>query len=110
METTYNHAKANAMYCMTVKNGAYYYLTENGGILWDGTRDMAFEAPHDSWRVIGFTTRHNGNRIITLAEAANGEDIGQGWVHDLDHGTHRMWAMPKYLRARKIIRLKGANS
>ncbi len=88
-------------YLMTLKGGAQWTLADNGRIEWDGTRKQG--AFSDDWRIIGFTRRHHSARIISLAAAAGGEDIGQGWVHDIDHGTHRMWCMPKSQRAVKVI-------
>lgn len=61
--------------------------------------------PHEGWMIVGFTTRLNAHHVITLAQAAEGADIGQGWVHDLDHGTHRMWGHPSYRRAVKVTRI-----
>jgi hypothetical protein len=33
-----------------------------------------------------------------------GANIGQGWVHDLDHGTHRIWGSPTGHRFGSLIR------
>lgn len=88
-------------YLLRLKNGSMWELDEQGRVCYDGSRGMRF-SPHDSWRILGFSTRHNANRIISLAEAAAGASIGQGWVHDLDHGTHRMWGSPSWRRAAKV--------
>ena len=88
-------------YLIRLKNGSMIETDVAGRIVYDGTRGMRF-APSDSWRIVGFSTRHNAYRIVTLAEAAAGEPIGQGWVHDVDHGTRRMWAMPRYHRAVRV--------
>lgn len=90
-------------YEMTLKDGSIWILDAEGNILRDGTRGMTF-APDGSWRILGFTTRHNGRAIISLRDAANGADLGQGWVHDCDHGTRRMWGMPRSRRAVSIQR------
>lgn len=63
-------------------------------------------APHDSWRIVGIATRHLSRALVSLAEAADGASIGQGWVHDLDHGTHRTWCMPRSNRAVKVRRIR----
>jgi len=91
-----------AAFDIRLKSGARFLVAENGRILYDGDRNMGPFS--EEWRIIGFTTRHNARRLITLQEAADGMPIGQGWVHDLDHGTHRMWAMPLYRRAVRVIR------
>lgn len=92
-----------ATYRMETKGHDYYLLAEDGGILRDGSRGMEFSG--ENWKIIGFTTRHNSSHIITLQEAIDGASIGQGWVHDLDHGAHRMWAAPSTRRAVSITRL-----
>jgi hypothetical protein len=92
------------VYRLICKRG-YFDLAANGEILYDSERN--YRRPGNDgheWKVIGFGTRHNSNQIITLEAAANGADIGQGWVHDRDHGTHRMWGMPTYRRAVKVVR------
>lgn len=53
-----------------------------------------FSLPHDSWRVIGFSTHHWGNRpTITLGMVLNDptllDDIKYVW--DVDHGTTKEW-------------------
>lgn len=88
------------VYRMTTKGHDYYLLDQDGGILRDGSRGMEFSG--ENWKIIGLTTRFNSSHIITLQEAINGVNIGQGWVHDLDHGTHRMWGSPSTRRAIKI--------
>ena len=77
-------------YKLTLKSGAVYTLDAEGCVTartegpqgWDYGR---------KWQVLGFATRYNARRIVSLADAADGAEIGQGWVHDLDHGTRRMW-------------------
>jgi hypothetical protein len=88
-------------YTLTIKGGAQFHLASDGTILWDGERNMG---PFSDWRVFGFSTRLNANRVVPLAQAAAGESIGQGWIHDLDHGTHRLWCMPRHHRAVSLVR------
>ena len=95
----------NAMYKMTLKDYSSWYLSENGRVLWDGTRRRGPFS--EEWRIIGFTTRHNAHRIISLTDAANGEDIGQGWVHDYDHGTRRMWGTSRRAVSVRLLNTKG---
>ncbi len=95
-------------YRMHLKNGAIFDLAENGRVLYDGDRGMGPFS--EEWRVIGFTTRHNAHNLVTLSDASDGQSIGQGWVHDVDHGTLRMWGMPKYRRAVKIERVMFAGN
>lgn len=103
---TLDQARAAATYALRLKDGSIWYLDADGGVLWDGSRGMGWEAPHTSWRITGFTTRHMGHYQITLDRAAQGEALGQGWVHDLDGGTHRMWCMPSLHRAVSVSRLR----
>lgn len=88
-------------YILTCKHG-YFELAQDGTILYDSDRNYRSES--GDWKILGLATRHNSNQIIPLEDAANGADIGQGWVHDLDHGTHRMWGMPTYRRAVSVRR------
>ena len=87
-------------YIMTLKSGAIWQLGDDGRVLHDGDRNMGPFS--EQWRVIGFSTRFNAHRVISLQEAADGEPIGQGWVHDLDHGFHRVWGHPSNRRAVSI--------
>lgn len=59
------------------------------------------------WRIVGFKTRHNARRTILLAEALAGEDTGQGWVVDWDHGTYRLWGSPSHRRLASIARVES---
>ena len=84
-------------------DGGYYVLAANGTILFDSSRN--YRSDSEQWRVIGIGKRHHSRDLISLSEAADGADFGQGWVHDLDHGTHRIWGMPHSRRARQVVRL-----
>lgn len=90
-----------AHYRMTTKGGAVYLLDENGAVLErsDGSRGWNYSG---KWIICGFKTRHNARRTISLEEAVNGADTGQGWVVDLDHGTYRLWGSPSDRRLRSI--------
>jgi len=91
-------------YRLWIKGGWYFILAEDGTILFDSERN--YTSTSGEWKIIGIATRHNSHRLVSLKAAANGEPIGQGWVHDLDHGTHRMWGMPKHHRAVNVEVLK----
>ncbi len=91
------------MYGIHLKSG-YVDTDSRGRITYDSRRNYSCE-PHDGWLILGISTRHNSNCIVSLERAANGESIGQGWIHDLDHGTHRIWGMPKTDRAVRVERL-----
>lgn len=78
-------------YKMRLKDGSEWILGPDGGVLYDGSRHIKFNSPHENWKIAGFSVRHNASRIITLSEAADGASLGQGWVHDFDHGSRRMW-------------------
>lgn len=89
------------MYVLTLKNGEQYTLADNGAVIdrTDGPRGWDYSG---QWLILGFTKRHHSARMVSLAAAAAGADIGQGWVHDLDHGHRRMWAMPTDRRAKAV--------
>lgn len=87
-------------YIMWTYAGAYV-LAKDGTILYDQTRN--YRSDSGQWRVIGISKRHHSHAMVSLEDAANGANIGQGWVHDLDHGTHRMWCMPKSSRATSVV-------
>ena len=89
-------------YRITLKVG--YVLTDSQGcIIEDHSAGRAYKrSPTEDWRILGISKRHHSREIIPLAAAASGADIGQGWVHDMDHGTHRMWAMPPNRRAIRV--------
>lgn len=80
-------------YELTLKDGTRYTLAESGAVLdrSDGPRGWNYSG---KWIILGFSKRAHSRRVISLQSAMGGEDVGQGWVHDLDHGTHRMWGSP----------------
>jgi len=91
-------------YRITCKQG--YVLTDlAGNIAEDHVGRDYVRVPANDWRIVGIATRANSQRVISLAAAADGESIGQGWIHDLDHGTRRMWGHPSYRRAIKVERI-----
>lgn len=71
--------------------GGETYRTDDAGRITDRTDGPRGFEYSGRWQIIGIGKRHHSRRLITLAAAANGADIGQGWVHDIDHGYHRMW-------------------
>lgn len=88
-------------YTMTLKDGTVYKLAGNGAVIsrTDGPKGWDYSG---KWIIVGFKRRAHSAHTITLAEAAAGEDIGQGWVVDLDHGTLRLWGSP---RLRKVAQV-----
>ncbi|KKN03935.1 hypothetical protein LCGC14_1102800 [marine sediment metagenome] len=90
-------------YKIMCKSG--YVLTDEAGqIRTDAVGRYYRRQPGPDWRILGLTTRHHAHQIITLAEAADGAWIGQGWIHDMDHGTHRTWSLPRGRRAVRVER------
>ncbi len=89
---------------MTLKDGTRYDLDDNGNVLArsDGPQGWDYSG---KWRILGFTTRHHSRHIITLADALAGADVGQGWIHDLDHGSHRMWGSPTGRRLASLAKV-----
>lgn len=81
----------------------YFDLAADGTILYDSSRN--YRSDSGKWRVVGFGTRFNSQFIVPLDAAANGANIGHGFVHDLDHGSHRVWMMPRDRRAVSVERL-----
>ena len=92
---------------LTTKGRETFILARDGAIIRHGSngQDRPDYDMH-KWHVLGFGTRANSRRIVTLDEAADGAETGQGWVHDLDHGTHRMWGSPSDRRLASITRIE----
>jgi hypothetical protein len=76
---------------LTTKGRDIYILARDGAVLSRTNGPSGWDYAH-GWHIIGFGTRANSRHLVSLDEAADGVDTGQGWVHDLDHGTRRMWA------------------
>ena len=92
-------------YRLTLKSGAYVVTRADGSIRYDSERHYLREATPD-WRIIGIGSRFNSRQLATLAECADTPTrIGQGWVHDYDHGARRVWCMPKHRRVVRVERL-----
>ena len=91
-------------YEMRLKDGSTWIISAEGDVLHDGSRNMDFNAD-GMWKILGFTKRIHSHKIISLAEAADGADLGQGWVHDLDHGTHRIWCQPSNRRVVSVRKM-----
>jgi hypothetical protein len=94
-------------YKITLKNGHVYTCAEDGNVLHRTDVDPGGQGPYRDWRILGFSKRHNSRNLVSLTDAARGTDIGQGWVHDLDHGTHRMWGHPSGNRAVSVLIIQG---
>jgi len=90
-------------YRMALRDGTVYVLDADGFVLArsDGPAGWDYRR---GWRIVGFATRWNAAHVIPLRDAI-GADTGQGWVHDWDHGTHRMWGSPTGRRLATLERL-----
>lgn len=91
-------------YVLTTKANVRFELDADGAVLTrtDGPEGFAYSG---KWIILGATTRWNARHIVTLAELADGADFGQGWIHDLDHGTHRVWGNPSSRRLKSVYRV-----
>lgn len=89
-------------YRITLKSGDYFDTDAAGNIAYDSGRNYRRDPANGFWQIVGFSTRHNSQYLISLPDAAAGDNIGQGWVHDLDHGTRRMWSHPPGQRAVRV--------
>lgn len=90
-------------YHITLKDG-YVDTDLQGRITADHSSGRQYNcAPHDGWRITGISTRLDSRRLVSLEDAANGAVIGQGWVHDFDHGTHRR--TPSSRRAVRVVNI-----
>lgn len=85
---------------MRLKNGDVYRLRENGAVV-DVNNRGTWEY-FGKWVILGFGKRYHSRHIISLEDTLKGADTGQGWVHDLDHGTHRIWASPTNRRLESL--------
>lgn len=92
------------MYRLYLNDRTRYDLDDEGYVVarTDGPKGWNYGK---GWRIVGFRTRHNALRVITLRETADGANIGQGWVVDWDHGTYRMWGSPSDHRATLLIHI-----
>jgi hypothetical protein len=88
-------------YILTLHDRTVYTLARDGAVLARTDGPNGWNYAH-RWHITGFGTRPNSGHLVSVEDAANGADIGQGWVHDLDHGTHRMWASPSTQRAASV--------
>lgn len=89
------------MYRIRLKSFQYFDVDDAGRVMYDSERGYRCE-PHDGWKILGFSRRHHSYHLVTLEQASTGADLGHGFVHDLDHGTQRMWAHPSDQRATKV--------
>jgi hypothetical protein len=80
----------------TLDDEGYVVARSNGPEGWNYGR---------GWRIVGFKTRHNAHRTISLQEALDGADVGQGWIVDWDHGTFRLWGSPSADKLASIRRI-----
>jgi len=98
---TYDQAIAitGAAFVMTLKDASYFIVAADGGILFDSARNYT-RTNDGQWNIVGIGRRWNSGNLYSLADCAkHGKRIiGHGFVHDRDHGTRRMWGMPKSRR------------
>ncbi len=71
--------------------GSHYSCNEQG---WIRRHDMKDFEPAGDWVFLGVQGHHWNNHITTTRAEAfeHPEKIIGGMVHDLDHGTHRVWS------------------
>lgn len=94
-------------YRLTLKHG-YVIVDDSKRIARDVNTGRDYRCiPSDNWYIVGIGTRANARDLVLLAAAADGANIGQGWVHDVDHGTRRMWVMPRHRRVVKVERISN---
>lgn len=79
-----------SVFVLHTHNGNAYYVDEHGYMLArsNGPRGWAYGK---GWQIVGLAKRWNARMSITLTDAASGVDFGHGYVHDIDHGTRRIW-------------------
>lgn len=92
---------SNATYILTTTRGARYELDAHGAVLArsDGPAGWEYSG---RWVILGAATRHNAHAIVSVADIARDGIPGQGWIHDLDHGTHRVWGNERMRSLRKV--------
>ena len=97
------------MHTYTIHCKAGYATTDEAGNLLEDHVGRHYvrsniDVAAGTWRILGIGKRAHSAHLVSLADAANGADIGQGWIHDLDHGSHRMWCNPSSRRATRVTR------
>ena len=83
---------------------ATYYLDADGAVIarTNGPRGWSYSG---AWTILGSARRWNSGYIVRLSDAADGADIGHGFVCDLDHGTRRRWGNERAQRVRRATEL-----
>ena len=96
------------MLAMRTKDGTRYVLDDDGAVLArsDGPRGWDYSG---KWKIVGFKKRAHSHATVSLADALDGFDVGQGWVIDWDHGTYRMWAHPTGRRLAYLAHLDATD-
>lgn len=96
-------------YRMTTKGRDTYILARDGAVLSRTDGPGGWDYAH-RWHIVGFGTRANSGTLIGLTDAAEGANVGQGWIHDLDHGTHGMWGSPRLDKLASITRISARSA
>lgn len=88
-------------YRMITTRGNVYTLADDGRVLAcsNGPKGWDYSG---KWVIVGFTKRHHSRAVLPLDAVLKGGDVGQGWVHDLDHGTRRVWGTE---RLRSLVKI-----
>jgi hypothetical protein len=89
-------------YILTLRSGAKYELDSDGAVLYrtDGP-DRSWNYG-GRWRILGLAAQWDHGYTVSLAAAAAGVPFGEGYVHDIDHGTRRVWGHPDDRRAASV--------
>ena len=82
--------------------GTYYTLNEKGYFLVDNEFSK-------NWRLYGISTRYNSRPVLwkELKKQLNKNKRIEGYIHDIDYGTHRFWGgsyfghLPKAILTKK---------
>lgn len=90
------------MYVIRTSQGNTYNTDDNGAVISRSNGPEGWDYGQN-WVILGTSTRHNAHHVNRLADvAADAGLLGQGWVHDVDHGQRRMWGNERAVSVQKV--------
>jgi len=71
------------VYIIEMEEGSTLLTDWDGNILWD-QEDKEIFPPYGARKVFGLAKRLWSSKLVALSRAADGAEIGEGWVRDQD--------------------------
>ena len=93
--------QSDTAYIMYTTRHNQYELAADGRVLGRSNGPQGWDYS-GKWIILGAAMRHHSRRIMALAAITADGVPGHGIIHDLDHGTRRVWGNERMVTLRAV--------